>query len=85
MTSRPETFPKEGAGYILSAEPGPDDETWNRPVAGPDLWTVVNPQEARNLLGSVAIRKRGLSVSLYHFAPHVNLVFASRWQGTEPL
>ncbi|GFZ47019.1 LOW QUALITY PROTEIN: hypothetical protein JCM24511_04245 [Saitozyma sp. JCM 24511] len=62
VTSRPETFPKEGAGYILSAEPEPDDETWNRPVAGPDLWTVVNPQEARQLLGSVAIRKRGLSM-----------------------
>jgi hypothetical protein len=65
VTSTPSDFPQQGVGYILSGAPRPDDGGMDSVIAGPDRWRMVTPEQAEGLLGGVAVKKTGISVSRY--------------------
>ena len=61
VTSDPTHLPRQGPGYIMS---GPVAEDNDVPAAEEDRWMVLNPEMALHVLGGVAVRKGGTSVSL---------------------
>ncbi|ORY35904.1 hypothetical protein BCR39DRAFT_512961 [Naematelia encephala] len=66
VTTNPSPFPdiltEKGPGYIMTADLGPDDDGRKKPPAGEDRWRVLDPMEAREIFGNVAIRKSGISM-----------------------
>ena len=61
VTSDPTRLPRQGPGYIMS---GPVAEDNDVPAAEEDRWMVLDPEMALHVLGGVAVRKGGTSVSL---------------------